>query len=507
MMKMTENFVADAATLAQHLKPHLQPLVDAAVAPLRQQITDSNNRLQQALLPQQSANGLFAGGSPSTPGQAPFVQSGEFQNTSRGYQYFRALALRQGILPPDQAKVEMEVHNRLSAAYRAQGFTPSSGQSILVPMGPSLLADLGEQFAAEMGQMLHQGVSGIDRDQYAWMLQQAGLSPNVRRQSLSQFDDSGLGNFVGPALTGGLIELIRKKEVMSRLGATEIGMPPNGRLRFDKQTGACTAYWLGEVPSNASSPTITASEPTTGGLDLQAKKLGCLVKLPNELLRFASIAIEAFVRNDMTRVISLEADRAMLDGSPTGTRIKGLLYYAVTNYTPILTGTDGNTLSPEDLGLMVAELEDDDHDTESPTMGWLMRGRMWRNLLNRRSNSHATGIHDGPWLFNVNRADIATGAPGLLDGYKVVRSSQVSNARSKGASNDLTYVLLGLWEHWLIARMGVVEFALSTQGDTAFTTDQTWVRAIQHIDAAPRYENAFVAADAIDMDLPVFTGT
>ena len=56
---------------------------------------------------------------------------------------------------------------------------------------------------------------------------------------------------------------------------------------------------------------ITESQPTTGNLDLQAKKLGVFVKLNNELLRFASPSAEGLVRLDMARAAALKADLAM----------------------------------------------------------------------------------------------------------------------------------------------------------------------------------------------------
>ena len=42
-------------------------------------------------------------------------------------------------------------------------------------------------------------------------------------------------------------------------------------MQFPKLTAASTAYWVGEGSA------ITESQPTTGNLDLQAKKLGVFV--------------------------------------------------------------------------------------------------------------------------------------------------------------------------------------------------------------------------------------
>src|SRR4029453_13935286 len=100
------------------------------------------------------------------------------------------------------------------------------------------------------------------------------------------------------------------------------------------QTGGSTAFWVGEGTS------ITESTPATGSLDLQAKKLGVLVKLNNELLRFASPFAEGLVRLDMARSAALKADLAMLEGTG-GTQIRGLLTYSdLASHTASTTGTN-----------------------------------------------------------------------------------------------------------------------------------------------------------------------
>ena len=78
-----------------------------------------------------------------------------------------------------------------------------------------------------------------------------------------------------------------------------------------------------------------------------------------------------------------------------------------------------------------------------------------------------------------------------------MRSSQVSNARTKGSGTNLTYVVLGYFPDWVIARMGVMEFLASGHGDTALQNDLTYLRGIQHIDAGPRQPASFVVCDQL----------
>ncbi len=102
----------------------------------------------------------------------------------------------------------------------------------------------------------------------------------------------------------------------------------------------------------------------------------------------------------------------------------------------------------------------------------------------------------GTFLFRGSSAALYA-PPADLYGTKFVRSSQVSATRTKGSGNALTYILLGYFPDWIVARMGVMEFLASGFGDTAMTNDQTVLRGIQHVDAGPRHPASFVLCDQL----------
>ena len=246
-------------------------------------------------------------------------------------------------------------------------------------------------------------------------------------------------------------------------------------------TGSSTAYWVGEAAP------IAESQPSTGNLELQAKKLGVLVRLSNELLRFASPSAEGLVRFDMARSAALKADLAMLEGTG-GTQIKGLITYpGVASYLPAQVGPDGNRFGPPDLAAMEARLPD---AVESPT-AWVMRKSLYAALASSRADAVAGDDGKGAYLFP------APGRPPELAGVKVVRSNQVSATRAKGGETDLTYALLGYFPDWVVGRMGVMEFLASGLGDSALANDLTVLRGIQHLDAGPRQAASFVLADQL----------
>ncbi len=418
--------------------------------------------------------------------RVPWVTSGPVCADSAGYSVLKAAAFALGFVGPDQAKEEIHAHQQLRDLYAGYGFSPHHGQqSFLVPLASAHLPVFepqGQRLRDELHQKMTAHSAKYDPDEADWI----GRRLNPRRKALGTVTDTAGGTFVPLPMLGELIDLQRSLEVFATAGAREVALPPNGRVQFPKLTAASTAYWVGEASS------ITESQPTTGNLDLQAKKLGVFVKINNELLRFASPSAEGLVRLDMARAAALKADLAMLEGTG-GTQIKGLITYSdITPHTASTTGTDGNTFTPADVALMESKLPD---AVDAPT-AWVMRKAMFAALMNRRSDSVSAADGKGPFLFRDMRY-ASGGPPAELYGTRVVRSAQVSATRTKGASSALTYMLLGNFPDWIVARMGVMEFLASGLGDTALQNDMTYLRGIQHIDAGPRHAASFVLCDQL----------
>ncbi len=424
--------------------------------------------------------------------RVPWATSGPVGRDSAGYSVLKAAAFALGYLSPDQAKEELHVHQQLRELYQGYGFVPHCGhQSFLVPLASDHLPAFephGQKLQQEIRAKMAADAARFDPDEAAWISHRLGRAGGVNPlvKSLGTITDTAGGSLVRLPVMGELIELQRNLEVFAAAGAQEIALPPNGRIQFPKVTGGSTAYWVGEA--NA----VTESQPTTGNLDLQAKKLGVLVRVNNELLRFASPSAEGLIRLDMARVAALKADLAMLEGTG-GTQVKGLLTYSdITTHTASTTGANGDTFQAGDVALMESKLPD---AVPAPT-AWVMRKQMFAALMNRRADAVSAADGAGAFLFHPSRL-ASDPPPTELYGTKVVRSAQVSNTRTKGAGTNLTYILLGYFPDWIVARLGVMEFLASGLGDTAMVNDQTYLRGIQHLDAGPRHAASFVLCDQL----------
>ncbi len=408
-----------------------------------------------------------------------------------GYSVLKMAAYTKGWVDREQVKYEMDVSDKLAKIYQAVGWTPTTkthgDHRTFVPFGTAMLPlvnDEASRVVAELKCKMIAGADQVDQDEVQWIQKKMGM----RTKDLGTISDAAGGVLVGFPTLGELVDLQRNMEVFANAGATEQALPPNGRLQLPKLTGPTTAFWVGEAA------TINESTPATGYLDLQAKKLGILVDLNNELIRFASISSEAMVRTDMAKVAALKMDLAQLEGTG-GTQIKGLITYSsastwTTGTDPLLAYTvTSNLLQVKDA----AEMEAIMPDTAGEPTAWVMRRQLFAKLQNRRADAASSADSSGPFLVNIIR-DLSERIPLQWNGTKVVRSTQVSATRGSGTQ---TYAILGYFPDWTTARFGVLEFLSSMVGDTQMTNDQTRIRCIQHVDAGARHASSFVFADAI----------
>jgi HK97 family phage major capsid protein len=119
-------------------------------------------------------------------------------------------------------------------------------------------------------------------------------------------------------LASDMIELLRNKMLVARLGARVLtGL--QGDIAIPRHTGGATAYWLSETA------TVTGSQQTFGQLALTPHRLGATTAYSKQLLAQSSLAIEAFVREDLMTTLALEKDRAALNGSNASGEPLGLL--------------------------------------------------------------------------------------------------------------------------------------------------------------------------------------
>jgi HK97 family phage major capsid protein len=457
---------AETGGLSDAIKQAISGAVAQAVAPLQTAQTELKNSLDGLKQPQSQNKGsqLYGGGSAA-------IRQGEDAMTSRGYSFaklFFALGSREGW---QHAKVEKEVHDKLYDAYGALG-----EGTVFAPLGGVHLQRVDAKFAAEVRQMVRQGVAHADPAEMGWVLQQLQRS-GVIRQDLSTWDDTAGAALLGPIQQGELIDLLRAKEIFSQAGCTEFTLPPNGRIQWPRITGDASSYWVGEGVE------ITESNISTGMLNMTAKKLAAICDFPNELLRFATMSVEALVRNMLAEQQARKLDTTFLTATGSDTTPKGLINETgINTLTASVTGTNGDTLEPHDVDLAAATVEEQNIDTNGFT--FLCRPMLHAKLKNRRADAVSANDQKGAYLFKDQ-----------LDAYKWIRSTSVPKDRVDGSSSVCTMLIGGVFREYLIGRVGVVEFAVNPFTQTNFRNDLTSIRSIQHVDGKARRPEAFVYID------------
>lgn len=433
------------------------------------------------------------GGNPYLAFGAPNVREGEDPLTSRGYSFMKMLGVITGQIDHDKAKVEMEVHEKLHNAYvkgmgNAGYIYKGSGNKFLAPLATSFMHEdmVPRQLAREFKHLVQAGTEGADLDEMNWIHRKSYAQ--YGRKDLSWLNENLGGALVAPPEQGELIQLLRNREALVNAGARVVPLPPQGRLVYPRQTSASLTYWVGENKA------ITASDIGTGEVTLQGKKLAVLIKMPNELVRFASPAAEALVRDDMTRSLALGADLAGLEGLGGDNRPLGIIQREnINRINSSKPGGNGDALVPEDIYLFPRAVEEVNAEFE----GFVMRPKTLYEYYRLRADAVAQGDKQGVFVFNLIR-EAGAGVAAMLGGYPVTKSTQVSRTRTKTGGDGVTpctYIVGGMWSDLLIGMFGAIEFAQTAVGDSAFINDQTWVRGILTMDTAPRHEAGFVLMD------------
>jgi HK97 family phage major capsid protein len=429
----------------------------------------------------------------------PAVRKGESALTSRPASFTKLLGMVAGHLNRDNCRVEYDA----VVGFR-KGLTDTNSllvgigdNTALYPLGTELLPSEAMGHEGTQTIMKSFGISGrrqdVDIDEIRWMARNKSFSPDVRKTALSYLDDSIGGSLVAPPVMGDLIPLMRNASAVDRAGATQVSLPANGKWVAPRVTSPTTGYIVGENTA------ITESQIGTGEATMMAKKIGVLVRVPNELFKFATGATDAMLQGDIAKTLGLNFDYLCLYGTGSGGQPKGLVQYTGTNemidyagLTPAPKGVDtnGNTLRPEDGFRMAARVAARNFDVGS--LKWVMTPILSGSIQSYRGDAVSAADQAGLFVQSLTRA-LAAGAGDSWCNRQIVESSQVKSTYTKGGSGaTLTELFGGVWPEFIQGRYGAIELAVNTMGEATFAADQTLIRGILHGDCVPRYPGAFV---------------
>jgi HK97 family phage major capsid protein len=250
------------------------------------------------------------------------------------------------------------------------------------------------------------------------------------------------GGFLVETDMGPMIELLRNRPRVVEAGATTLnGLV--GDVALPVHVSGATAYWVSETGA------LTDSQSVFGQKKLTPRRLGATIPYSTQFLAQTSMDAESFIRDDATRVLSIEKDRAALLGSGVGGEPVGIKNTTGINATVTYSGTaawadvveheTGIAVDNADIGSMAFMLD-------AATVG------KWKTILR----------------------DSVAGAGYLLDngmtanGYPVYRTNQLSSAH---------YSFFGVWSQLILASWAGLEvivdpYALKKSGQVEITFNE-----------------------------------
>lgn len=242
-------------------------------------------------------------------------------------------------------------------------------------------------------------------------------------------------------LAGDMIELLRNKTLVSRLGARTLsGLV--GNIAIPRVTGGATAYWLPETGA------VPASDQAFGQLGLVPHRLVGDTAYTKELLAQTSIDIEAFVRSDLMTVLAIAKDLAAINGAGSNGEPLGIM-----NNTGIGTVTFG---AAADWGHVVSfETNVANSNADVGQMAYLttpnVRGK-WKTTVKVTNQA--------VFLWGPGDTDF-----GEVNGYRAAATKQVPSDK----------VIFGNWQDLILAEWAGIDvvvdpYSLKKVGQVEITT-------------------------------------
>jgi HK97 family phage major capsid protein len=274
------------------------------------------------------------------------------------------------------------------------------------------------------------------------------------RRSLTNTDATKGGYLIGSqVLTSETIELYRNKALVMDLGAKLLtGLV--GNIAIPKIAGGAQVYWL---PANGQVPT---SDMSFGQLAMSPHRLIVNTSIDKEFMNQTTADVEGMVRDDFSKLINIEIDRASLNGSgaagepigiqniPTG--LGSLTFGAAATWAKILEFETTLATANADLG-RIAFLT-------SPGV----RGK-WKGI------QKAANL---PFIWDS----------GEVNGYRAEATNQVAGNK----------VIFGNWEDLIVAFWAGIDVVVDPY--TLARNSQVAITMTNWADIGARHQGSFVVS-------------
>lgn len=294
--------------------------------------------------------------------------------------------------------------------------------------------------------------------------------------------DGGSGGFTVPEdYTTSVIEFLRPASAIRRMNPIIVPMP-NGNMTLPKQTGGAAASYIGE------SSNLPATGASFGQVKLSWKKLGALVPVSNDLLRFNAVGVDTIVRDDLVAALGQRSDLAFLRDDGTDFTPTGLLHWVIAANTFGANGTVNLANVTTDLATMVLKLRSS--NCRMLRVGWIMSPRTEMYLMT---------VRDG----NGNFAFRDEMLRGTLWTFPFAVTTQIPENLGGGTNEtelylaDFADVVIGEAQTLLVDVSTEAAYHDGSAVVAAFSRDETVIRAILLHDLGMRHNGSLAVLTAV----------
>lgn len=297
------------------------------------------------------------------------------------------------------------------------------------------------------------------------------VPPDVLKRDLTVGTDADGGYLVGTDIRPqNFIEALRNRVILEAAGATVIS-DLIGDIAIPKQSGGATAYWVAE------SGAPTEGKQTIGQLALSPKTVAAFTDMSRKLIIQSSIDVEAFVRNDLARVLAIALDTAGLHGTGSSNQPTGVA--ATSGIGSVAGGTNG--AAPDEADAIDLETEVAQDNADVGALSYItnakVRGKLKKTLIT------ATYGDLKVWERNSNTP---------LNGYPAHVTNSVSSGLTKGtASGTCSAIFFGNWADLIIALWSGLDLLVDPY--TGSSSGTVRVTAFQDADIGVRHAESFAA--------------
>lgn len=294
-------------------------------------------------------------------------------------------------------------------------------------------------------------------------------APETRALQASVFEAGGA--LIRDDWADDVIELLRPMSVVRQSLPTLLPMD-SGTFRLPRMTGGAQASYIGE------SQNLPKTQPTVGQLVLQARKLGGLVPVSNDLIRSNAPSVDQLIRDDLTAALGQKSDGVFIRSIGSEYEPKGLRYWAAAANVIPANATVNLTNITLDLGKL-----------ELALVGNNVRMLRPGYLLSPRVEIYLRYLRDGNGNYAFPEME-----RGVLRGYPYKRTTQIPSNLGGGTNESEVYfvdfadVVIGEQRQIILDASSEAAYFDGANVQAAFSRDESVVRGLMLHDLVVRHE-------------------